>query len=297
MAIGMLVERHTGYNVFYNWSATILKPIATVAPSPTDIHPVFGSDGRVTVVGPTLHGLAATTMLVVVDALRTRAGVRRHLAQNVVAECTRLWADARGGGLDRQKDRPARARRGRHISGVLQAAPGDAPRACRARRARSAWCISPRPVRWARSSRRPRALAAARPNTASGDFSDVAPDMLAHPVIGRGFGTLDSEQSNDFRINDDEYIDEIWEVGIVGLLAYLFMIMAPVIAARRAIRTRDPDACVTRARRVGRLCRLPGGQRAVRRDVLSPSAIHVLHGRSACHGLIRRTRGKRGTGA
>ena len=56
MAIGMIVERHTGYNIFYNWSAEILKPIATVAPSPTDIHPEFGSDGRVTVVGPTLHG-------------------------------------------------------------------------------------------------------------------------------------------------------------------------------------------------------------------------------------------------
>ncbi len=66
MAIGMLIERHTGYNVFYNWSAVILKPIATVAPSPTNIHPEVGSDGRVSVVGPTLHGLAATTMLVIV---------------------------------------------------------------------------------------------------------------------------------------------------------------------------------------------------------------------------------------
>jgi O-antigen ligase len=30
-------------------------------------------------------------------------------------------------------------------------------------------------------------------------------------------------------------------VGIIGLVAYLFMIISPVIAARRAIRSRDPD--------------------------------------------------------
>ena len=59
-------------------------------------------------------------------------------------------------------------------------------------------------------------------------------------VDGRGFGTIDPDQPNQFRINDDEYIDEIWEVGVIGLVAYLFMIVAPVLAARRAIRARDP---------------------------------------------------------
>ena len=66
MSIGMLVERHTGYNIFYEWSRAILGPVAKVAPSPTDIHPAFGQEGRVVVVGPTQHGLAAATMLVVV---------------------------------------------------------------------------------------------------------------------------------------------------------------------------------------------------------------------------------------
>ncbi len=65
MSVGMLVERHTGYNVFYEVSAAVLKPIASVAAAPTNIHPEYGTDGRVVVVGPTLHGLAATTMLMV----------------------------------------------------------------------------------------------------------------------------------------------------------------------------------------------------------------------------------------
>ncbi|HVA18574.1 MAG TPA: hypothetical protein VMU55_00190, partial [Solirubrobacteraceae bacterium] len=72
-----------------------------------------------------------------------------------------------------------------------------------------------------------------------GDFTDVAPDVVAHPVLGRGFGTLDPERPDMFRINDNEYIDEIWEVGVVGLATFIWMILAPVFTARRAIRSRD----------------------------------------------------------
>ena len=72
------------------------------------------------------------------------------------------------------------------------------------------------------------------------DFTDVAPDILAHPVLGRGFGTINPDQPSQFRINDNEYIDELWEVGAVGLVAFLWMLLAPVIAARAAIRTRGP---------------------------------------------------------
>jgi O-antigen ligase len=70
------------------------------------------------------------------------------------------------------------------------------------------------------------------------DLEDLLPDFLAHPVIGRGFGTIEPDAPLSFRINDDEYLDEMWQVGIVGLLAYLWMILAPVISAHRAIRTR-----------------------------------------------------------
>ena len=46
-----------------------------------------------------------------------------------------------------------------------------------------------------------------------GDFADVAPDVVARPLLGRGFGTIDPDQPTLFRINDDEYMDEIWQVG------------------------------------------------------------------------------------
>jgi peptidoglycan/LPS O-acetylase OafA/YrhL len=59
-------------------------------------------------------------------------------------------------------------------------------------------------------------------------------------VLGRGFGTLNPDQQSQFRINDDEYLDEVWQVGAAGLIAFIWMILAPVVMARAAIRTRGP---------------------------------------------------------
>jgi hypothetical protein len=239
MAIGMLVERHTGYNAFYNWSAVLLKPIAHVAPSPTNIHPEIGSDGRVTVVGPTLHGLAATTMLVVVmpftlvrmfDATSRKSWVLyAFLFMLMIAAAT---------ATDRKTAllvpvaivvylacyRPRQVLRLLPIGLVVLVG--------------LVHVVSPGALGTVFT---PTAgLESSSTTHRVGDFTDVAPDVLAHPLLGRGFGTIEPDQSNQFRINDDEYIDEIWEVGVIGLLAYLFMIVAPVITARRVIRARDP---------------------------------------------------------
>jgi hypothetical protein len=239
MAIGVLVERHTGNNVFYNWSAALLKPIATVAPSPTSIHPVYGSDGRVMVVGPTLHGLAVSTMLIVTMPFALvrvfDATSRRTRWLNALA-CTLMLVAAAS--TDRKTAllvpvavviylafyRPRQVLRLLPVGlvvlvGVVHlASPG------------ALGTIFTPTAGLSSSSTAHRV----------GDFTDVAPDVLAHPVIGRGYGTINSELSNQFRINDDQYLDAIWEVGVIGLVAYLFMILAPVIAARRAIRARDP---------------------------------------------------------
>ena len=239
MALGMLIERHTGTNLFYEWTSALLKPIATVAPAPTDIHPAYGSDGRVTVVGPTIHGLAATTMLMVAMPFALvrifDARSLRSRALNIAAFALMLAGAA---STDRKTAllvpvavvlyfaiyRPRQVLRLAPIGAVLLllfvhlSSPGAIGS-----------LLSP-------SSGFESSSTAHR----IGDFEDVTPDVLAHPLLGRGFGTLDPEQTNVFRINDDEYVDEIWEVGAIGLAAYLFMILAPVIVARRAIRTRDP---------------------------------------------------------
>jgi hypothetical protein len=239
MSIGMIVERHTGYNVFYKWSGTILAPIAHVAPSPTNIHPAFGTEGRVVVVGPTQHGLAAATMLVVVmpfALVRVFDATSRRSWWLNAAAFVLMVAGAMA--TDRKtallvpiavviyiaRYRPRQVLRLAPLGlvvlvGVVHfASPGALGTALNLNRAASSNSTTHR----------------------VGDFADVTPDVLAHPVLGRGFGTLNPDRPAQFRINDNEYIDQLWEVGVFGLLAFAWMILAPVITARRAIRSRDP---------------------------------------------------------
>lgn len=239
MSFAMLVERHTGYNVFYEWSRAILQPIANVEPSPTVIHPALGTEGRVNVVGPTQHGLAATTMLVVVmpfALVRVLDATSRKSWWLNAAAFALMVAGALA--TDRKTAlvvpvavviyiacyRPRQVLRLAPIGLIVLvvlvhvASPGALGTVLDVNSAVSSDSTTHR----------------------VGDFTDVTPDVLAHPVIGRGFGTLNPEQPAQFRINDDEYIDEIWEVGAVGLLAFVWMILAPVVIARSAIRTRGP---------------------------------------------------------
>ncbi len=244
MAIGMLIERHTGYNIFYELSATILKPIAKVAAAPTNIHPEYGTDGRVVVVGPTLHGLAATTMLMVTmpfalvhmfDTNRTGSGQRRSWWLNAIALSLMLVAAA---ATDRK-------------TALLVPIAVVAYLACY--RPRQVLRLAPiglvamvglvhfaSPGALGTIFTPSAGLESSSTTHRIGDFTNVEPDVLARPILGRGFGTLNVEAPTQFRINDDEYIDEIWQVGMVGLAVYIFMILAPVFTARRAIRARDP---------------------------------------------------------
>jgi O-Antigen ligase len=238
MSIGMLIERHTGYNVFYEWSRVIFGMVAHVGPSPTDIHPAFGSEGRVVVVGPTQHGLAAATMLVVVmpfalvRVFDATTGRSRWL--NAVAFALMV---AGAMATDRKTALVAAVAVMLYIAvyrprQMLRLAPVGLVALVLV-----VHVASPGALGTALN-----VTAAANSNSTThrvGDFENVAPDVLAHPLLGRGFGTLDPEQPSQFRINDDEYVDELWQVGFLGLAAFLWMILSPVLLARAAIRTRE----------------------------------------------------------
>lgn len=240
MAVGLIVERRTGYNVFYHWTADLLKPIASVAPSPTDIHPTYGSDGRAIVVGPTYHGLAASTMLVVVMPFALvrvlDAKTRKDWWLNAIAFAVML---AGATATDRKTAllvpivvviymtfyRPRQVLRLAPIGLVALvvtvhfASPGAI-----------GGLIHPSHSLYSSST-----------NHRLNDYSAVEPDILAHPILGRGFGTLEPDTPLRFRTNDNEYLDEVWEVGIAGLIAFAWMILAPVFAAHRAIRLRSRE--------------------------------------------------------
>ena len=240
MSIGLLVERHTGYNVFYEWSRSILQPIASVAPSPTDIHPSPNiEEGRIIVVGPTKHGLAATAMLVMVMSFA--------LVRVLYATSRRTWwlnaaafALMAGGAV-------ATDRKTALLVPVALAIYMACYRPRQMLRLAPLGLVALLGVAHFASPGALGQFASVSADAHSGStvhrvgaFSDLRPDVLAHPALGRGYGSINPDQPQQFRINDDQYLDELWQVGFLGLIAFMWMILAPVVLARSAIRTRGP---------------------------------------------------------
>jgi hypothetical protein len=239
MAIGMLVERHTGYNVFYEWTRTIFKPIATVIPSPTDIHPGLNDEeGRAIVVGPTRHGLAATAMLVMIMPFALvrmlDAASRRSRWLNAFAFMLLI-----GGAVATDRKTALLV-----PFAVVVYVAWYRPRLLRL--APIGLVLVVGAIHFAAPGSLGTLLEVNHDvnNTSTlhreHDFTDLRPDVLAHLAFGRGYGAVNTEEPYVFRINDDEYLDELWTVGFVGLFAFIWLILAPVVLARKAIRLRGP---------------------------------------------------------
>ena len=75
-------------------------------------------------------------------------------------------------------------------------------------------------------------------NDRTSDYDAIRPDVWSHLALGRGFG---SYEQTKYRILDSEILHRLVEVGVIGLAAYLSMMVAVVLAVNRTIRGRDPD--------------------------------------------------------
>ena len=69
------------------------------------------------------------------------------------------------------------------------------------------------------------------------DYDAVRPDVWTHLAFGRGIGSYDHIS---YRILDSEMLNRLVDTGIIGLLAYIFMLFSIVLAARALIRARTP---------------------------------------------------------
>lgn len=68
-------------------------------------------------------------------------------------------------------------------------------------------------------------------------YDAVRPDIMSHLLIGRGYGSYDPHK---YRILDNEYLGVLIAVGLLGLLAYVAILLAMMLLAHRSIRGPDP---------------------------------------------------------
>lgn len=232
-ALGTLWESRTGYNVFYDLSGKLFSSIATVMPSPTNINPSF-SEGRKTIVGPTEHGLALASMLTMALPF---AVIRMKEAKTTKG---RLWFLVAIGLL--LSASLATERKTAIIAPVAAFAVLVAYNRRMLRWAPLALILIIPAIHFAS----PGALGtfdilANSQNSSSteqrvSDYGGIAPDVLSHPIIGRGYGSLDTDNSRWYRILDNEYLGEVFQVGFIGLIGYLAMVLSPMLTAHGVIR-------------------------------------------------------------
>lgn len=237
-AAGTIYEKKSGFNVFYETSAAVFSPIATVEPSPTDVNPDPATTPRPTITGPTRHALSVTTILgmalpfaVVLAAI---APVRRRRVLWSVAACLII-----AGALITQRKSgavvPAMA-----LLVLFVLRPRQLLRLAPFGLVALAVALVLTPGIF--STVRELGHTSEQDSTAgrTSDYPAVVPDVLTRPILGRGFGTLDSERVDTYRIFDNEYLGQLFQVGALGLLAFIALIVTPLFVARSVLRSDDP---------------------------------------------------------
>lgn len=68
------------------------------------------------------------------------------------------------------------------------------------------------------------------------DYDAIRPDVLSHLAFGRGFG---SYEHTTYRVLDNDLLMRLVETGLIGLAAYVLMLLIAIGAAIPAIRGRD----------------------------------------------------------
>ncbi len=237
-ATGTIYEKKTGHNVFYETAARVFSPVATVDPAGTEADPAPNAQARPMITGPTRHALAVTSILgMALPFAVVLAAVSRDRRRQV------LWGLAGcviiAGALITQRKAGA-------------VVPAIALLALFALRPRQLLRLAPFGVVALAvaltvtpgifSTVRELGQASEQDSTKgrTSDYPAVAPDLLSHPILGRGFGTLDSGKVDTYRIFDNEYLGELYQTGALGLIAFLALIVTPLFVARSVLRSDDP---------------------------------------------------------
>ena len=214
-AVGVIYEYRSGTNLFFDWSSTLLPAGFDVGNEPAD--PEFG---RELINGPTEHAISAATMFAMALPFAIMGFVRSKVTRDRVlfAIATALilgasFATIRKTGavgmgiavlvlfLYRPRIMFRLLPYGLVALIVIQAgAPGSITRL--------------KAQFWGGNLTEEGGTAKGRTR----DYGPVSPDILQHPVIGRGHGSYTPDQ---YRFLDNEYLQRLVETGIIGAIVYL----------------------------------------------------------------------------
>jgi hypothetical protein len=236
-ALGTVYEKRAGDNLFYSTAESVLSPIAEVEPASTNTDPSVDA-GRPLITGPTRHPLSVTSLLgmalpfaVVLAAIAPTT--RRRL----------LWALAAGvivlGAVITQRKSglviPAFA-----LLVLFVMRPRQLIRLAPFGLIALVVAVAVSPGLFSSFAELEREDSRASVEGRTADYPAIVPDILTHPAFGRGYGSLDSQRQDTYRIFDNEYLGQIFQGGLLGLLAFLAFIVTPLFVVRGVLRSDNP---------------------------------------------------------
>jgi hypothetical protein len=233
-ALGVLWEYRFNLNVFYSWSEALLPGVFQFTSNGAG-----GVDeiGRRLVIGPSEHGLEVVAMLSMALPIAIvglmQSGRRRDRVLYGLAICLLVGATL------------ATYRK----SAIL--APISACLVLAYFRRRELLklapfglvvlvaipILSPNALGSILEQLEPHRLGVSTVSDRVSDYDAIRPDLLSHPVFGRGYGSYDH---NSHRILDNDLLTRLVESGIVGLVAFILIVVTIIAVAAPVIRSRDP---------------------------------------------------------
>jgi hypothetical protein len=232
-AIGTIVEYRFGYNAFYEWSAKLFPGNVAI---PGDL---LGRDslGRLTVYGPGGHALEVATLLgMAMPFAVVRLIKQPDLRGRVIYGLVLAFLIA--GALATEKKTAAVA----PVASLFVVA-AYRPRLIVRRLLPMGLILgvlvalmSPGAIQ-SIVSQLSNLDGSRSTQDRTSDYDGVVPDVTSHLLMGRGFQTYDHTK---YRILDNEYLGMIVGVGLIGLIAFVAIMLATMSAAHPVIRGRDP---------------------------------------------------------
>jgi hypothetical protein len=236
-AFAALIEYRTGYNAFFNWTDGIL-PVTR----PGELGAI-DSIGRKSVVGPTIHPLAVAMMMAlalpfaVMGLLESKERRQRWLYAIAVGLML-------GGALATQRKTSV-------VAPAIGALVLFAYRPKAVLRLLPVGLLlfalihvaAPGALGGVTDQLKPQNLfGVLSTKDRQSDYGAIKPDVIKHPIIGRGYESYDQKK---YRILDNQYLTTIIGTGVLGVLAYLSVFLTILLLAHRVARTGDPERAPT----------------------------------------------------
>ncbi len=232
--VGLIYEYHYGTNLFYEWSGKIFPATISIAGAGGEVDEI----GRRAIIGPAEISLETVAMLSMalpialvrlLESNKTRSRILYAFAVCVMFGA--MIATYRKSALlaplaillvligFRRRE-------------MLKLAPLGALMLI------GIPVLAPHALQGIIDQFKPNRLGVATVSDRVSDYDAIRPDVFSHPALGRGYG---SYEHNTYRILDNDLLMRLVETGLVGLTAFVVMLIAVVVIAAPIIRARSPE--------------------------------------------------------